>query len=335
MTSPQSVHSVAVVVPVYLGESTLEGLVKEVVALTATSRTKLGHLFCVDEVILVNDCGPDLSDDVIRRLAVQFEVVRPVWLSRNFGQHAATIAGIAATSSDWVVTLDEDGQHDPKSISDLLDHAISTRSSLVYARPTDGASHSAIRNFTSAAAKRLASVLSGTEGPLLYSSFRLMLGEIGRSVAAYAGPSVYLDVALSWITQDVGSIDVNFRDEQRPNSGYSARMLIGHFWKLAVTTGTRPLRVVSLVGALTGVLGFALAVKIVIDRLVYGVAAQGWASVFVGILILGGAVLFSIGIIAEYLGLVVKSSLGQPTYLTVRDPKRTPRFGHGTGSSDK
>ena len=188
-----------------------------------------------------------------------------------------------------------------------------------------------MRNFKSGAAKRVASALSGTQGPLLYSSYRLMLGEIGRSVAAYAGPSVYLDVALSWITQDVTSIDVEFRREQRSQSGYSTRKLLGHFWKLAVTTGTRPLRLVSLFGALTGILGFALAVKIVIDRLAYGVVAQGWASVFVGILILGGAVLFSIGIIAEYLGLVVKSSLGQPTYLTVRDPANSPRFGKGTG----
>jgi glycosyltransferase involved in cell wall biosynthesis len=332
MSSSRSIHSIAVVIPVYLGESTLESVVKEVLQFVTTSESPSGNYFKVSEVILVNDCGPDGSAAVIRKLALDFEIVRPVWLSRNFGQHAATIAGIAASSADWVVTLDEDGQHDPCDISRMLDSGILSRSSVVYAQPSNGAKHSILRNLGSSIAKRLAAALSGARGPLLFTSFRLVSGEIARSVAAYAGPSVYLDVALSWIAQDVSSVSVEYRDERRRYSGYSTRKLIGHFWKLALTTGTRPLRLVSLAGALTGILGFVLASKIVFDRLAYGVIAQGWASVFVGILILGGAVLFSVGVIAEYLGLVVRSSLGQPTYLTVRDPHASPRFGQGTGT---
>ena len=331
MSSSPSIHSVAVVIPVYLGETTVESVVREVLRHVSPGITQRGHGFRVSEIVLVDDCGPDDSSAVIRRLAVESEIIRPVWLSRNFGQHAATIAGMAATSADWVVTIDEDGQHDPSDIPNLLDHAISTRSTVVYAQPSNGASHNVLRNSASSFAKKIAALLSGTKGPLLFTSFRLMSGEIARSVAAYAGPSVYLDVALSWVTQDVSAVNVNFRNERRQISGYSTRKLVSHFWKLAVTTGTRPLRLVSLAGVLTGVLGFVLAGKIIYDRLTSGVVAQGWASVFVGILILGGAVLFAIGIIAEYLGLVVRSSLGQPTYITVRDPKSTPRFGKGTG----
>lgn len=330
----QSIHSVALVVPVYRGEMSIRNLVEEVIPLTTCSLTKLGHLMRIDEIVLVSDCGPDASGDVIRQIVEQFTAVRSVWLSRNFGQHAATVAGIAATSSDWVVTLDEDGQHDPHHIPDMLDCAIQSRASLVYARPIDGTSHGIIRDVASTTAKRFVSILSGTKGPLLYSSFRLMLGEIGRSVAAYAGPSVYLDVALSWITQDVASLKVDFRTENRKDSGYSTKKLMSHFWKLVVSTGVRPLRLVSLAGATAGVVGVALAIKVIVDRLLHGVVAQGWASVIIGILIFGGAILLSIGVIAEYLGFVVKSSMGQPTYLTVRDPKNTPRYGRGTGSGN-
>ena len=334
MSSSRTIHSIGVVIPVFLGEMTLESIVNEILRLTPLSTSRLGNEFRVSEIILVNDCGPDQSDEVIRRLAADFAVIRPVWLSRNFGQHAATIAGIAASSADWIVTLDEDGRHDPVDISSLLDQAILSRSSVVYAQPSNRTSHSALRNVTSLFAKRLATVLSGSRGPIAFTSFRLISGEIARSVAAYAGPSAYLDVALSWISQEVTAVKVVFRDEGRHYSGYSTRKLMGHFWRLAVATGTRPLRVVSVVGALTGILGFLLAAKIIFDRLAYGVVAQGWASVFVGILILGGGILFAIGIIAEYLGLVVRSSLGQPTYLTVRDPKTTPRFGVGTDSDE-
>jgi glycosyltransferase involved in cell wall biosynthesis len=332
MSSSRSIHSVAVVIPVYLGEMTVESVVREVLRLTKVTTTQMGNTFRVSEIILVNDCGPDNSAAVIRKLANEFEMIHPVWLSRNFGQHAATIAGMAASSADWVVTLDEDGQHNPTDLSILIDTAINTRSSIVYARSLNRKSHTVYRNLTSSLAKKLSAVLSGTRGPLLFTSFRLISGELARSVAAYAGPSVYLDVALSWITSDVTAIEVEFREERRSRSGYSTRKLMSHFWKLALTTGTRPLRIVSLGGALTGLSGFALAVKIVFDRLVYGIQAQGWASVFVGILILGGAVLISVGIIAEYLGLVARGTLGQPTYLTIRDPYNSPPFGCGTDS---
>lgn len=330
MDPAATVHSIAVVVPVYMGEQTLSELVGELQTLQRMCSSPLGHQFRVTEIILVHDCGPDRSDEMIRQLAQANRIVIPVWLSRNFGQHAATLAGLAASSADWVVTLDEDGQHNPNDFGILLDQAISTRSSLVYAEPIASTSHNFIRNSTSRIAKRLASVLSGSSTPLMFSSYRLVSGEIARSVAAFSGPSVYLDVALSWITQSTTSVAVEFRDERRPYSGYSTRKLLGHFWKLAVTTGTRPLRLVSAVGAITGIVGFLLAGRIIYDKVFNGIAAQGWASVFVGILILGGAVLFAVGIIAEYLGLVVRSSLGQPTYLTVRDPKTSPVHGHGS-----
>ena len=330
MNPAKTVHSIAVVVPVYLGEQTLSELVGELQTLQKISSSPMNHQFRVNEIILVHDCGPDRSDEVIRQLAEASRIVIPVWLSRNFGQHAATLAGLAASSADWVATLDEDGQHNPNDLGILLDQAITTRSNLVYAEPIASTSHNLIRNSTSRIAKRLASILSGSSTPLMFSSFRLVSGEIARSVAAFSGPSVYLDVALSWITQSTTSVAVEFRDERRPRSGYSTRKLLGHFWKLAVTTGTRPLRLVSAVGAATGIIGFLLAARIIYDKVFNGIAAQGWASVFVGILILGGAVLFAVGIIAEYLGLVVRSSLGQPTYLTIRDPKSSPVHGRGS-----
>jgi glycosyltransferase involved in cell wall biosynthesis len=61
--------------------------------------------------------------------------VTPIWLSRNFGQHAATLAGMASTNGDWVVSLDEDGQHDPRDIGHMLKVAVKQDAQLVYAQP--------------------------------------------------------------------------------------------------------------------------------------------------------------------------------------------------------
>ncbi len=82
-----------------------------------------------------------------------------------------------------------------------------------------------------------------------FSSYRLVVGEVGRSVAAYAGPGIYLDVAISWVARRIVTCPVEMRDEGDRPSGYSLRSLVSHFWRLVLSSGTRPLRWVSVLGA--------------------------------------------------------------------------------------
>jgi glycosyltransferase involved in cell wall biosynthesis len=117
-------HRVSIVIPVYRGETTLPSIVAEIEPLTTQGLTPEGNLFVVSEVVLAHDCGPDRSDKTIEALAQRYPFVAPVWLSRNYGQHAATMAGMASATAQWVVTMDEDGQQDPADIAHLLDAAI-------------------------------------------------------------------------------------------------------------------------------------------------------------------------------------------------------------------
>ncbi len=112
---------VSVVIPVYQGEETLPGLIQELQTFTDEQQTPNGRSFRIEEVLLVWDRGPSNSDNVIRELAEKYSFVRPIWLSRNFGQHAATLAGMTSSGGDWIVTMDEDGQQDPTFISAMLD----------------------------------------------------------------------------------------------------------------------------------------------------------------------------------------------------------------------
>jgi undecaprenyl-phosphate 4-deoxy-4-formamido-L-arabinose transferase len=317
-------HQVSVVVPVYRGERHLPGLVAEVAELTETQRTADGRDYRVVEMILVHDCGPDHSDRVIRELAEKYEWVRPVWLSRNYGQHAATLAGMASSSGEWIVTLDEDGQHDPSDIGSLLDAALQHGASLVYAAPTNPAPHPAFRRLTSKFSKRVITLLSPAADASLFHSFRLVLGEVGRSVAAYAGQGVYLDVALSWVARSPATAPVTLRDEGERQSGYNPRTLASHFWRMVLTSGTKGLRMVSLLGVLVAVAGFVLAVVLVILRFTRGADVQGWTSLIVVTLLCSGAVLFALGVIAEYVGVAVNMAMGKPLYLITSDPATGP-----------
>lgn len=317
-------HTIDIVVAVYRGERTLDALVSEIRPLTLPQVTRDGNRFRVAEVVLVHDSGPDRSDRVIRRIASEQPFVRAIWLSKNFGQHAATIAGMISTGSEWIVTLDEDGQFAPSDIGSLLDTALTEQSPLVYALPVNPPPHGAFRNLASRTAHFLATRVLSDGSLAQFSSFRLMLGEIGRSIASYVGPGVYLDVALSWAFPRVAYCSVRFRDEFDSKSGYSFRGLLRHFWRLVVSIGPRPLRLVSLTGICAAVAGVGLALALLVEKLLGGIKVQGWTSLAVLVLVIGGLNLVAIGVIAEYVGAVVGMAMGKPLYMTVSDPATSP-----------
>ena len=313
-------HAVSVVIPVYRGASTLERLVGELLPLAEGILTPAGRRLRLVEIVLVHDNGPDASDTVIRRLEQAHERVRGIWLSRNFGQHAATIAGMEASTGEWIATLDEDGQHDPADLPGFLDAAIEHRAGVVYGRPLNPPPHGPMRNAASRAAKRLMGLVLGSRGFREYQSYRLVRGDIGRRLAEFAASGVYLDVALGWVNDRTAVASVTLRPEGGRPSGYSTRTLFAHFWRMVLSSGTRGLRIVSVLGVVLALLGVALAVYIVVERVTGHVDAQGWTSLAVITLLCSGALLVSLGIVAEYIGVTLNVAMGRPLFVVVDDP---------------
>jgi glycosyltransferase involved in cell wall biosynthesis len=315
--------NISVVIPVYRGEETLPSLMAELEGLTNTQLTAQGRPFAISEVLLVWDRGPGRSDEVIRELSKKYAWIKPIWLSRNFGQHAATLAGMTSSGGDWIVTMDEDGQQDPRYIADMIDTAYDQSAQLVYGTPTNPPPHSKVRNLGSRTAKRLfTNVLSDSQFAE-FNSYRLVLGEVGRSVAAYTGNGVYLDVALSWVVADATNCSVVARQEGRAAQNYNYRRLFAHFGRLVVSSGTKPLAIVSWVGIFFVLIGGLVSIWVLWQRIVGDLAVTGWASTFVALMVIGGAILLSLGVVAQYVGAATNMSLGKPLYVVVRDPAST------------
>ena len=317
---------VSIVVPVYAGETSLPTLVREIAPLNQPQTTPAGRRFVVCEVLLVHDCGPDRSDGTLEALAAEYSFVQPVWLSRNYGQHAATMAGMASATGDWVVTIDEDGQQNPADIGSMLDCALGSSLQLVYAQPTNPPPHGWLRNFSSRTAKAISTGLLGNRSIGRFNSFRLVDGEIARTLAAYCGNGVYLDVGLYWIAGRIGHCPIHLRNELGRPSGYSYLKLIGHFWSLVLTTGTRPLRFITVMGILSIVLAIAIAAYALYGKLVGQVPVQGWASLTIVVAFFSGSILASLGVIAEYLAVTMGIVMGKPLYVVSTKPTRPARI---------
>jgi polyisoprenyl-phosphate glycosyltransferase len=315
----------SLVIPVYRGERTLAELTLQVTPLTQENKTPAGRPFVVSELILVHDCGPDHSDRVIEALAAEHAFVRPVWLTRNSGQHPATLAGMATATGDWVVTLDEDGQQNPADVGAMLDVALDQHLQVVYARPSNPPPHGWLRNLLSRTAKRITSQVLGNPEAGRFNSFRLVRGDIARTLAAYCGNGVYLDVGLFWVAGRVGHCPIELRQEMDRPSGYSYLKLLGHFWNLILSTGTRPLRVITLMGALSVAVAVLLMVYALHGRYFSDQAVPGWASLLMALAFFNGAVLMALGIIAEYLAVTMSIVMGKPLYVVSPVPTRPVR----------
>lgn len=317
-----STHRVSVVIPVYAGEHSLPDVLIELARLTRTQTTQDGHSFAVREVLLVHDCGPNRSDETLEALSAQYPFVQPVWLSKNYGQHAATLAGMASATGDWVVTMDEDGQQNPVDIASMLDCALASSLQLVYAQPSNAPPHGFVRNTLSITAKAISSRILGNRSIGRFNSFRLVDGEIARTLAAYCGNGVYLDVGLFWIAGRIGHCPVMLRPEAGRPSSYSYLKLIGHFWRLILTTGTRPLRLITIMGFASIVLAFLVAAYVLHAKFYGQVPVQGWASLLIVVAFFSGGILASLGVIAEYLAVTMGIVMGKPLYVVSTKPTR-------------
>ncbi len=306
---------VSIVIPVYQGENSIKALVNEISVYFQPSRTEAGHEIVVSEVLLVHDCGPDRSDTVISQLVQSYPQIKAVWLTKNFGQHAATLAGMSSATGEWIITMDEDGQHDPADIGRLLDCALGQDLQVVYAQPVNTPPHGFLRNLTSRLSKRIGRLMMGHDAVEYFHSYRIVHGEIARSLAAYCGHGVYLDVGLLWIAGRVGQCPVHVRAEGGRASGYTYSRLLAHFWTMLLTAGTRPLRLITLLGFFSMAVALFIGTFVLYEKMTGNVHVQGWASLVIVVSFFSGCILVSLGMIAEYLAVSMGIAMGKPLYV--------------------
>ncbi len=308
-------QTLSVVIPVFRCGDALSGVVNELLNVAERIELAAGVTIQLDEILLVCD-NPWLSASERSRL-LDLEAldrrIRVLWLTRNFGQHPATVAGIVSTSGEWIATMDEDGQHDPTQLAAMLRVAAHHGTTLVYAKPTNPPPHGPLRNAASAVAKKVFRLITGAHGH--FHSFRLVEGAIARSACAYMGENVYLDVAMHWSCGDAGLCPMRMRDEGSKSS-YNYRRLIAHFGRMVLSSGARPLRLIAAFGVFVGLGGLGLAAFLVQRRLSGAYAATpGWASEIVTLLMLFAVLFITLATLAEYLSFVAGNSIGKPLYV--------------------
>ena len=279
--------------------------------------TEIRYLVAEDtQIILVDDGSIDGSSNIISELSNN-PIIYSITLNRNYGQHAAIFAGVLSSNEDVIITMDEDGEHDPLIIPKMLRKIDKDNSEIVYAkfnyRKTD------IKELSSVYAKKFIATISRDPNIRYISSFRAVKGSVFRSAAVYANNGSFLDVALGWISRKVATVETSKRNTLR-KSTYSYKGLVNHFSRLFFAAGIKPLIFLFNLGWIIS-LGSLVAILIIVYRKVFSsIPVQGWVSNIIVIVFFGGIMISSIGLVARYLSSIVETSSGKP-FFTIKNQK--------------
>lgn len=295
---------VSVIVPTYCGSQTLTELVTRIVQSDWWTPES--------EVLLVDDGNTDNTWSVIRSISTENHQVQGLRLSRNFGQHAALLAGIRHAQHDICLTLDDDLQNPPEEATKLL-HALSG-SDVVYGVPREK-QHSRMRTVTTRVSKAFLRYALGYSHATNISSFRAFRTSLRNGFAENLGPGVSIDSLLNWSTSQFGVVVVEHHERRQGRSNYGVRGLIRFMTDLATGYSVRPLRAAMGLGLTIIATGFATLVWVLIRALLSGSPVPGFPFLVVLISVFSGTQLVILGVLGQYIGHMHFRVMNRPTYV--------------------
>ena len=314
-----AVASVSILIPVYKNDGGLDELVSRIGASMASSAYANNF-----ELILVDDCSPDKSWQVIQRLAKEHAFVQGATLSRNFGQHNAIMAGLNLVSGQYVVLMDDDLQHPPEAIPDMVQELVAG-ADVCYTRYANR-QHAAWKIAGSKFNDLMASWLLAKPKGLYLSSFKALKRGMVDQIRNHEGPFAYLDGLILDITRRIATVEIQHGTRAYGEGNYSFKKSISLWLRMVTGTSIVPLRMVTLMGALIAMLGFFGAVFVVISNFLYPAESKGWASIIVTILLVSGFQTLFIGVLGEYLGRIHLRLNNKPQYLFRYTTKNDAEF---------
>ena len=299
---------VSFVLPCYHSEQTLPGVVAEI-----DRAMELLPQYTY-EIVMVNDGSGEATWNAIRALCAEQGRARKGYdLARNFGQHAALMAGIRHADGDIVVCLDDDGQTPADEAGKLL-AALEGGADVAYAS-YEHKEHSAFRNFGSRVNEKMLEWMLGKPKDLYVSSYFAMRRFVADEVLRYENSYPYLLGLVLRATDHIVNVPVQHRAREVGSSGYTLGKLIGLWMNGFTAFSVKPLRIGTGVGAACAAGAVVYAVYTVIKKFVNPDVPVGWSSLMTAIVFFGGMILLMLGLVGEYVGRTYISSNRAPQYV--------------------
>lgn len=308
MTILTEINKVSIVIPVYNEQESLPDLMRRTVAACKQLNTDY-------EILLVDDGSSDNSTALLTVAAQTLgSRIIAVLLNRNYGQHSAVMAGFSHVTGDLVVTLDADLQNPPEEIPRLVEVAAQGYDVVGTVRQNRQDNW-----FRKLASRMINLLIQRTTGKVM--------GDYGCMLRAYRRHiidamlhcherSTFIPILANTFARKTIEIPVMHSEREFGDSKYSLMKLINLMYDLITCLTTAPLRMLSVIGSIIALLGFAFSLLLVILRLFLGShwAAEGVFMLFAVLFIFIGAQFISMGLLGEYIGRIYNDVRARPRY---------------------
>ena len=294
----------SVVVPVFNSEQSLEELFAGISAVFEGIHESY-------EVIFVEDRGKDKSWEVISGLKARFpEKIVAIQLSKNFGQHNATICGFSFAKGEFIITIDDDLQTPPQEIPKLIGAYEPDHPDLVYGY-FKHSKHSAMHRLGSSSIKKSSKFFRKTldEG----SSFRMLKSDLAKKILDHHQNFIFIDEVMQWYTDEIALVEVRHEPRKYKQSNYSSRSVFELLGNILIYYTTIPLKVLVYGGFLVSLFSLVYGVYFIIKKLFFNVPL-GYTSLIVTVLFSTSIILFALGVIGEYLSRIYKVQNKKPPF---------------------
>lgn len=266
------------------------------------------------EIVFVNDGSKDGTESIINALSVSDPLVKPLSFTRNFGKEPALFAGLEHATGDAVIPIDVDLQ-DPIEVIPRLIEKWGNGADVVLAKRTDRSTDGHLKRKTAEWFYRLHNKISSPTIEENVGDFRLMSRETVERIKLLPERNLFMKGVLSWVGGRVGVVEYTRAERVAGTTKFNGWKL----WNLALegitSFSTFPLRMWTYIGLAVAATSFIYGAWMILAKLLFGNPVQGYVSLLVSILFLGGIQLIGIGVLGEYIGRIYIETKKRPRYL--------------------
>jgi polyisoprenyl-phosphate glycosyltransferase len=297
---------ISVVSPVYRAASLLDELVSRIETAVSTITDSF-------EIILVEDCGPDHSWEVIARIAAANPRVKGIKLSRNFGQHYAITAGLDHAEGEWVVVMDCDLQDLPEEIPALYAKA-QTGYHVVLAQRTNR-QDGFFKKLSSQIFYRTLAYLTGSHQDETIANFGIYHQKVITEIQGMRESIRYFPTMVRWVGFKQTKLPVSHAPNTERGSSYNFKRLFNLALDIMLAYSDKPIRLTVKLGMLVSLSGFAFALYTLIRYWAGDIIVAGYASLIISLWLLTGFILITLGMVGLYIGKTFEGVKRRPIYI--------------------
>lgn len=274
--------------------------------------------------ILVNDGSRDNTYLVMKKLAEQYDNVKYISFSRNFGKEAAMFAGFKNSSGDYVIVMDADLQHPPTMFPDMI-KGIEEGYDCCAAMRSSREGESKIRSFFSKTFYKISNRITDVKMPYNAVDYRIMSRAMVNSILELSEVQRFSKGIFSWVGFNTKWLPYENVERAVGTTKWSFWGLFRYAIDGIACFSVTPLRFIAVLGFFISAIAFIYILVTLIQTLVFGINVPGYVTTLCATLFLGGITEFSIGILGEYIGRIYMETKDRPIYILQHSNLENPK----------